>query len=91
MQKARRHMLPCSDRWERLAAQLDGVRYEEEHSQPDRHLDEHGQTAAERADTIFGVQLHHLLLLLHWSSGLSYCLVASSNLGFSTRILALDI
>ena len=50
---------------ETLATELDGIGHEVEHCHPDRELDEHRQTSAERADTVFRIECHHSLLLLH--------------------------
>ena len=55
---------------EALPAELDGVRYEVEHRNPDRHLYQHRQAAGERTDTVLGILLHHRLLLLHLVLGL---------------------
>ena len=50
---------------ETLTAELDGVRHEVEHGDPDRHLDEHRQTAGEWRHAVFAILSHHSLLLLH--------------------------
>ena len=50
---------------EALSPEFDGVGDEVEEGNPDGHLDEHGQAASHGRDTVLGVELHHLLLLLH--------------------------
>ena len=49
---------------EALLTQLNGIRYEIEHRNPDWHLNQHGQTAAERTGTILRIEGHRLLLAL---------------------------
>ena len=65
---------------EALAAQLDGIGHEEEHGNPDGHLDEHGQTAAQRRHAILRIHLHLHLAPLHLVFGLVVLLRGLFNL-----------
>ena len=50
---------------EAFLAKFNRIGHEVEHGNPNRHLDQHGQTSTHRTDAILRVKGHHGLLLLH--------------------------